>query len=561
MQRLLHNIMILLLISLVFLGCTRKSNWDSEINWKDLEFSKLPGAEEYPDEGAIVLHDEGRIETFGDSESGFTTYEKHRIIKILNQRGHYYASVAIPYTPSSKIEYLQARTILPSGKILMVKDEDIYDISLYPDFMLYSDQRAKLFTFPGIENGSIVEYEYGVNYNGHTYGSAWNFQEGVPVLLSRYSLTIPGEAEPRYKISNIEIEPIIKKAPEGFKSNYTWEAKNIHPFDPEAGMPSLKNVLARLNIASVNFETWKDVADWYRNLSANQMKASEEITKLAQQITRGVIDPTEKLKIIFEWVRDNIRYVAVSIGIGSYQPHSAESIFYNRYGDCKDMTTLLCTMAGEVDLDLYPALISTWYNGSLDTSITSVTQFNHMIAYCAIDSEQVIWMDATDKASPFEQLPWDDKGVPVLLVANMDDSKILYTPESKVNENRKLSEWNIELDSTGAAVIEGKDMVWGAPANELRYTIMFLSDKDMKKWMESFVAEKCALTSFDTAYAVGLQPIKDPLSLHYIFKSSGFMTAITENELIFNPGDVSGMNFDSYFLSNKRSYPIRFRLI
>ncbi len=150
----------------------------------------------------------------------------------------------------------------------------------------------------------------------------------------------------------------------------------------EIGMPVRKNVAARLSIGSANTKTWDDVADWYKLLSQPQMNSTEKIKSMVARITKGVIDPYKKLKLIFEWVRDNIRYISVSIGIGGYKPHAADDVLFNRYGDCKDMTTLLCTMAKEADIDVYQALISTWQNGRLETSRASVSRLIHVIAFC-----------------------------------------------------------------------------------------------------------------------------------------------------------------------------------
>src|SRR5437899_895658 len=43
-----------------------------------------------------------------------------------------------------------------------------------------------------------------------------------------------------------------------------------------------------------------------------------------------------KIRALAAFVQKDIRYVAIEIGIGGYQPHSAQDIFANRYGDCKD---------------------------------------------------------------------------------------------------------------------------------------------------------------------------------------------------------------------------------
>jgi transglutaminase-like putative cysteine protease len=93
--------------------------------------------------------------------------------------------------------------------------------------------------------------------------------------------------------------------------------------------------------------------------------AGPEINTTVERLTAGVTDDQTKLRLIYEWVQEQVRYMAVEIGIGGYQLHAAEEACTRLYGDCKDMTTLICAMAREAGIDTRPALVSTWRNGRL----------------------------------------------------------------------------------------------------------------------------------------------------------------------------------------------------
>lgn len=557
MKSLNIKFIIAFLLLLIIVSCTKRSNWDTQINWEKLDINSLPTNEDYPDYGAIVLHDEATIETFAKEDGGWTYYSRHRIVKIFDNKGHQYANLAIPYSPGNEIEDLQARTISPEGKITIVNPENIYDISLYPNFMLYSDQRSKLFTFPGIENGSVVEYRYNIRYEGHTFGNSWTFQDNVPVLYSKFEIQIPSESEPVYKLSGIDVEPNIKKAPPGFKSKYTWEAKNLPAIEPELGMSIRKNVVARLSISSNAMKSWNEVGDWYRNLSSHQMQVSDELISLVLKLTKDKVENTEKLRAIYNWVNDNIRYISVSIGIGSYQPHPASQVLKNRYGDCKDMTNLLCTMAKEAEVDIFPAIISTWQNGSIDTSIVSVGHFNHVIAYYPTGGDKGIWMDATDKACGFDALPWYDQGRLVLAILE-DSSKFIETPKINYLSNRTKTSWEVDLNANGSAVVKGVERIWGAQANDTRFELMMRSENDIKKWIENNITEKCNFTKLDSFAIKGDVSMQDPLIIKYTFTTEKFANNIL-GDLLFCPGDISNVNLLDYFTEEKRKYPIQFK--
>ena len=83
--------------------------------------------------------------------------KRHQIIKILNRKGYPYANVTIPYSSSTKIRNIKARTISPDGEVFLLDEKKIYDITLYPDFIFYSDVRAKRFSFPAVDGGCVLE--------------------------------------------------------------------------------------------------------------------------------------------------------------------------------------------------------------------------------------------------------------------------------------------------------------------------------------------------------------------------------------------------------------------
>ena len=59
------------------------------------------------------------------------------------------------------------------------------------------------------------------------------------------------------------------------------------------------------------------------------------------------------MKILANYMQRNIRYVAIEVGIGGFQPHPAADVFAHQYGDCKDKATLLSTMLKQIGIDSY----------------------------------------------------------------------------------------------------------------------------------------------------------------------------------------------------------------
>ena len=69
------------------------------------------------------------------------------------------------------------------------------------------------------------------------------------------------------------------------------------------------------------------------------------------------------MQAIAGFVQHDIRYVAIELGIGGWQPHTASDVFSHRYGDCKDKATLMRTMLHEIGVDSYHVVINAQRRG------------------------------------------------------------------------------------------------------------------------------------------------------------------------------------------------------
>ncbi|MFC1543093.1 DUF3857 domain-containing transglutaminase family protein [Candidatus Neomarinimicrobiota bacterium] len=540
-------------------SCAHRAHWANQIGWEELEFAGLPDRADYPDAGAVVVLDEAEINVIRRGEINYSQVERHRIVKILDTRGLRYANTTIPYSPFTRVSHLQARTISPEGGIDVLDEEDVYDVTLYPDFVFYSDQRAKIFAVPAVDIGSVVEYRYRLTIENPTFWHSWVFQYDAPVLLSRFTLTVPIDWELDYRVYRSEVEAEEISVMGGTETTYRWEARDLPALKPEYGMPPRGETIARLAIAPVGIESWEDVSEWYRQLAEPQIEGGAGVQALADALTDGLTSDVAKLRAIYEWVRDRIRYVAVDIGIGGYQPHPAEEVLLNRYGDCKDMTTLLCSLARAAGLEAYEVIVSTWQNGRPDTTLPSPFQFNHMIAYSPVAAgPEGTWMDATEKGCPFGQLPWFDQGLPVLVTAGEDEAGIRVTPRAGPESNRVAMDWRVDLRPDGSATVQGETRLWGVEAADLREELTQASGEAQRQWLETYLAGCCSGATLEGYTISGLAPVADPLTISYTFRTRTFALARTR-ELTFRPGAILSSTLTDYLRSPEREHPIRFR--
>ena len=107
------------------------------------------------------------------------------------------------------------------------------------------------------------------------------------------------------------------------------------------------------------FRSWQEIGTWYLGLTLDRREASAEIKQKVKELTASAPTVLGKMQALAKFVQADIRYVAIELGIGGQQPHSATEVFTHRYGDCKDKVTLLSSMLEEIGVDSYYVIINT----------------------------------------------------------------------------------------------------------------------------------------------------------------------------------------------------------
>lgn len=559
MQRI--EISKLLLIPILLLcGCAGSNRWSTEIEWKDFSRDATPDSQDYPDSPAVILLDEGFIHIHVKNNSGYSSFTRKKIIKVLKPEGKEYADISIPYSSQSTITKIKARTISPEGKITVLDPKEIFDVNLYPKWMIYSDIRAKVLTLPAVDVGSIIEFSYTKTVPSLSLWDNWEFQSLLPTLISRLKLVVPKTLKFEFTDYHIQAEPEKKVGPLANETTYIWEKRNIPALEIEPSMPSLARGFQRIEFTPLFAKTWKGIGKWVWLLNEPRLKVEDELQVFTKELIKEAKSEKEKLEQIFNFVQSKIRYVSISIGIGSYQPHFVSQTFENRFGDCKDMTALIVAMAKSADIKAWPVLISTFQNGEVDTMHVSHTQFNHAIACAELADEELVWMDATDKECPFGELPWYDQERWVLSVRDSGTINFLQTPGALPEKNATVQNWNLELGVDGSLIGHGAIRYDGASEHGQRRTLKNLQNGLVKQWFAENLGQLFPSAQLENFSIINRRHIEQELEIHLDFKAPNYFNK--NSELFMLRGSLfSRNNYDAIFNSPQRKNPVHLRFL
>ena len=410
--------------------------------------SELSGAaegflSEVKDEAAIILSIDEKTEFTADDTSVTTI---HLIEKILKERAKPLAEVDIGYDSTyQRVELEFARTINPDGKIVSVGSENIRDVSRYLNFPLYSNSRAFIISMPAVGVDSIIEYKLKI-YSSKlikkdNFSSIYRLREQYPILKAGYELIVPEKKKVNFKYFNLDYTNSVSLVPKEVirdnKKFYSWGFSKIKPIIPEYSMPPLARVNPAVSISS--FSDWREIYDWWKSLYEDKLKLPQATKDFAASLAKGQDSDFDKAKKIYEYVAKNIRYVAIEYGDSGYEPHKAQEVFLNRYGDCKDQAILLVSLLRSQGLAAFPVLIPTRGMYPIDKDFATVI-FNHAIAVTRINGE-LIFMDPTSETTPFGEIPLDDQERDVLVFFEKA-WEIITTPQIKGN----LIDYAMDID-------------------------------------------------------------------------------------------------------------------
>ncbi|MFL9996207.1 DUF3857 and transglutaminase domain-containing protein [Paraburkholderia sediminicola] len=343
-----------------------------------------------------------------------------------------------------QVQLLSAETIDPNGVAHPVGPEAIRDVQEprsagAPSF---EDGVLRTVIFPGVEPGSRVHLAFRKTRTKPLQAGTFAYlvePTRDPVEMQRLIFDLPADV-PLYADARgyVALPPVTANG----RTRYEFDYQH-GPYAPlEAGAVGYANWGDRLMVSTV--PDFASFAARYRGPAADATMSDPAIVQLAQSLTAEAGDPRAKARILYDWMRLNIRYVALFLGETAAIPHKAIDILHNRYGDCKDHVALYSALLAAVGIRSEAVLL----NLGPYYSLPSVPGYgesaiNHAIVWIP---DLALFADTTAGGVSFGYLPPGVMDRPVLLV---DDGVLSRTPATQLRE--RTARLQIGIDESGAA--------------------------------------------------------------------------------------------------------------
>lgn len=505
----------------------------------------------HKDKDCIYLADDLAI-TVNDDWSYVTRI--HAQVRIQKEDAKSFGELPLTYESGrEKVVSFNAWTITPDGRKLRYCS--MQDFKKYDEFPMYSDQMVKVVTFPEVNVGSILEYEATVRSSGMAIQDAYWYSVGFtfnnPTKEANIAITVPKKLNIAYKEFNVAEKPVISETASTI--TYAWKLREVEPADDDeefSPLPTPENFPAVAEFSSIR--SWDDVRRWYYALVQKNLVIDSAIEETAGKVMAGHKKVRDKVRAVLEYLQDNFRYVSMSFGNNTLEPHPTTEVFANKYGDCKDLSLLCMAMLKAGGITSKIALYNTESSiADPKYNLPYPTVFNHVVVLVEDKEEGDYYIDPLLKGYDIGQYPLSMQGGYAFIIGE-NGGRFGRFPISGEKWDYESTKRRVFMHSDGSVVVEATN-VWGLEFSiNLRERIAGMDDREKDRLFQTIDVGVVSDGEMVERRIDGLTSRYGPVEAYAVFRSRNVFPVIGDMIII----DISGYERMSSFSQKERRQPI-----
>ena len=382
-----------------------------------------------PEAAGVVLYEKGKYNVEQVGNYLRLIKEVYVKTKVFRAKNFEQATVEIPYyrTKDSKERITEITAVTFNGQTPnYVSRESFFDTDLTANWSV------KKFTFPNVQEGSILEYTYKIESPYFFNVGSWNFQGPLPVIYSEFHTEIPGNwqynrtlyGNKKLKTNRIELKKncfhLRDYSAQGDCESATYVIENVPAMTKERYMLSEKNYTSRIKYElvaytdfggkkSVYTETWEDADKFLKNDKnvGQQLKFNSHYKKQLPESILSIPDNLKRAKAVYYHLQERMNW---DHKYGLYTTIDVKNAYKQQKGNSSEINLGLVNALKAAGLDAKPVFIAT-RNLELPTNNYPVlTDFNYAMVFLNINNEKY-FLDATEKFTPFGVIPFRNLNV------------------------------------------------------------------------------------------------------------------------------------------------------
>jgi transglutaminase-like putative cysteine protease len=426
----------------------------------------------YPDYNELVLKDVQSYEFLIENNKLKVIQDNQYESVILSDNGIQNNKESFTYSELVKLLGYEAYSeINDNGKGRKIKVTQTNEIQSGQSSVFYDNVKERQLIFPNLEAGAKKVYNYQTEFVDAFLLHKFIFGSNFPIKNSTLEIKTDKNINIGYKIFNDESHLIeFSKTEKKGKWIYKWTMKDVKPIKFEGNSPGYLHQIPHINLYIKDYLINNNKVDvlgdinklfsYYKGFTKNLNQTEDATLKaITLKITENLPSEEKKVKSIFYWVKENIKYIAFENGYEGFIPREASLICERKFGDCKDMASIITAMAKYANIkNVYICWIGTREIPYSYNELPTPAVDNHMIAVYK-KGEEYIFLDATDKETLY--------GIPTAFIQGKEamygdgeDYKIIPVPivspeKNEVNEQVKFTIEKDKLVGSGKVQFNG----------------------------------------------------------------------------------------------------------
>ncbi len=451
----------------------------------------------FPGEELAYLNYNQELKLFIKENQPVAESRNERELMILSDKNaSLYNRQAVYHSSYSELTALDAYTKVPDGnQYKKVKIADQKTTSSPDNSVFYDDSKVTSFDFPSLTKNAIGHLEYTQFHKDAHLLMPFYFPGSIPVVNAMYSVVVPNDISVKFVVKN-DPAGIFRFTEEKKRKEtvYKWTVKNVKGLDDYGDAPSGRYYDPHVIVYVTSYEgkdgrqnflnSLDDLYKWNNSFTKELNTAADEnLKKIVDSLVKGQSNEKDKARQIYRWVQHNIKYVAFENGLEGFRPRQAADVCNKRYGDCKDMSSIITEMLRIAGIQAYYTWIGTRSLPYDYSELPLPIVDNHMISTANIDG-QWYFLDGTNPHSTLELPPSSIQDKEALVAISDKEYKVIRVPVAEAEKNLIVDSTFISLTDAG---IKGEEKVnyYGYFGEDVYTALMYKDEKETKVYVNS----------------------------------------------------------------------------
>ena len=491
----------------------------------------------YPDENAVTTNKWRRItiEVVGDSlEIVQEDYQEVLILNnpLQNSKDRVYSSSL------TEVFEIEAYTLIPGKKKYKEVEVEDFKRSFDKDsYVFYDDTEWINFNYPQIANGAKVVKRFKRKISDPHIIGQFFLASYRPVVQAQLEVVAKAGVSLNlgiFKEDLLDIKYTKEQLPDGGEK-HSFTDTDIEAIPYESDGPDFTYLTPSVYVTIADFTNSKgekqailgsldDLHSWYSGF-LKDLSIDEGVSTLAQEIVAATDSDLEKVRKIFYWVQNNVKYIAFEQGMRGFIPHPAAYVMNKRYGDCKDMSSLLVGLLRSVDVDANFTWIGSRNLPYSYLEIPSPIVDDHMIASVLINGERV-FLDATGNYTPL--------GFPTSMIqekeslVNTGESYTIAKVPAIAKERNQMVDTSRVWIKDGSIFGKGKTYLSGLVKVANTHKMIKKSQKSQDDYVLRLLSRGSNKFFLDTHEISNLEDLDVPIEVDHEFRVEDYYKEIGE---------------------------------